>query len=69
GPRHRSATAGGRVSTGWHGNAASAFAAGKTDRFGQVHATTRSHQYRPRRVVVVRRAAPPEVRRYHTYRR
>jgi hypothetical protein len=63
GPIHKSATAGGRVSTGRHGNAATAIASGKTDRFGRVHAKTESKQVRPRRVLV-RRSAPREMVRY-----
>ncbi len=69
GPIHRSATAGGRTGTGRHGNTASAFASGKTDRFGRVRATTNSHQYRPTRIVRVHRQAPRELRRYRSYRR
>lgn len=69
GPIHRSVTAGGRVSTGDLGRAATAFASGKTDRFGRVYAKTHSEQYRPRRRVLVRRSAPPEVVRYRLYRR
>ncbi len=68
GPIQRSATAGGRVSTGRHGNAATAFASGKTDRFGRVSAKTDSKQYRPRRVLV-RRSAPREMVRYRRARR
>lgn len=69
GPLHRSATAGGRVSTGRCGNAATAFASGKTDRFGRVQATTHSQHDRPRRVVMVRRPATRELRYYRGYRR
>ena len=68
GPIQRSATAGGRVGTGRHGNAATAFASGKTDRFGRVSAKTESEQYRPRRVLV-RRSAPPEMVRYRRHHR
>jgi len=63
GPLYRSATAGGRVGTGRHGNAATAFASGKTDRFGRVQATTRSHSSASQRHVVVRRQPAPVLRR------
>jgi hypothetical protein len=63
GPIRNSATAGGRVNTGRHGNAATAIASGKTDRFGRVQARTESKQYRPQRVLV-RRSAPREMVRY-----
>ena len=69
GPIHRSATAGGRVGTGRQGHAPMAFATGETDRFGRVHAVTRSRDHRPRRVVAIRRTAPPEVRRHRSHRR
>jgi hypothetical protein len=68
GPVQRSATAAGRVGTGDVGRTASAFASGKTDRFGRVYAKTRSEQHR-RRPVLVRRSAPSEVVRYRLNRR
>lgn len=66
GPFHRSATAGGRVGTGSHGNAATAFASGKTDRFGNVQARTHSEQVRPRSVMARRSASSQKIhgRRY-----
>jgi hypothetical protein len=66
GPIHRSATAGGRVGTGRDGNAAIAFASGKTDRFGDVYARTDSEQGRPRPAVTRQLASSQKVydRRY-----
>ena len=77
GPISRSATAGGQASTGRNGNSATALAGGQTDRYGRVHATTDTNQYRPDRVVrvsrpttrVVHRSAPSEVRRVIRVRR
>jgi hypothetical protein len=77
GPIHRSATAGGSVSTGRHGGAATAFAAGKTDRFGRVQATSSSQTVRPARYVEMRRYparqvqvhSSREVRRYRVLHR
>jgi hypothetical protein len=68
GPIQRSATAGGRVGTDRYGSTATAFASGRTDRFGRVQVNTDSEQYQPRRVLV-RRSAPPEMVRYQHYRR
>jgi len=68
GPVHRSAAAGGRVSTGPDGRAATAFASGQTDRFGRVSAKTHSEQYRPRRMLA-RRSASSEKIRYRLYRK
>ena len=68
GPIHRSATAGGRVSTGPDGRAATAFASGKTDRFGRVYAKTHAEQYRPQ-PMVARRSAPSAKIRYRPYRK
>lgn len=59
GPIQREATAGGQTSTGRGGATAQALASGRTDRFGQVRATTHSESRRPafvepRRVRVLR---------------
>jgi hypothetical protein len=67
GPIYQSATAGGRVGTGRDGGAATAFASGKTDRFGHVQATTTARSITPVLRVIVR--PPSEVRRYSAYRR
>ncbi len=68
GPILRSATVGGRVSTGLDGRAATAFASGKTDRFGRVSAKTHAEQYRPRHTVA-QLSAPSEKIRYRLYRK
>ena len=55
GPIYRSASAGGSVDTKRHGGSATAFAAGKSDRFGRVRAVTQSEQHRPQKRVEFRR--------------
>ena len=55
GPIRRSASAGSSVSTKRHAGGATAFATGKSDRFGRVRAVTQSRQHQPRRSVEVRR--------------
>jgi hypothetical protein len=55
GPIHRSASAGGSVTTKRHAGSATAFAAGKSDRFGRVCAVTQSRQDRPQRGVELSR--------------
>jgi len=67
GPIYRSASAGGRVGTGRDAPPARAFATGRTDRFGRVHADTRAAQGW-RRPVLLRPGASPEVVRYRTCR-
>jgi len=80
GPLQRSATAGGAVSTGHNGRdrIATAHASGRTDRFGRVNASTRSHSSRSPRLAetrqrpvrrVAHRSDPREVRRYRAVRR
>jgi hypothetical protein len=55
GPIQRSASAGGAASTKRHGGSATAFAAGKSDRFGRVRAVTQSRQHRLQKRVEFRR--------------
>ena len=55
GPIHRSASAGGSVGTKRYGGSATAFATGKSDRFGRVRAVTQSRQHRPQKRVEFRR--------------
>ena len=51
GPIHRSASAGGKASSGRRHNTASSVASGKSDRFGTVRAATRSHSSRVKRLI------------------
>jgi len=55
GPIHRSASAGGSAATKRRAGGATAFAAGKSDRFGRVRAVTQSRQHRPQKRVEFRR--------------